>query len=609
MAQLKPLRDKYAHVIVEAQDQLLEFGRQDVDESPPLAVRPITGGQRLIVAELQNTTVGRRQLRLERINSETVRLTNIHSAITVSVEGKDLAPSRTLEVRLPADIRTGNIQLRLENAATASPGAQFQTLTNRPALSGAPNTVSGSITGSLRANLNQGDPQSLLYRLEQLVVVLQASASSPHFMQQVARSAVELIELDHGAVVLWKDNHWANVATASARPGDQDSEWMPSRSLLNLMRTNRRTTWSSPQQSLAGGAQPSLVDVVAYVAAPILNPQGEIIGAVYGDRRTGLAGLRQPIEQVDAQLVEILACGIAGGLQRLEKEREVLARRVQLEQFVNAEVAQIIEQDPNWLTGRDADVTMLFCDIQGFSRISENLSPQQTFEWINDVMMCLSECVKQFGGTIVDYVGDEVIAMWGAPFASENQASAACHAAIAMIKSLSNIDQKWQPIVHVPTQVGIGINSGRVRVGNTGCQLKLKYGPLGSAVNIASRIQGATRYLRTPILITGATAAMLHDEFPVRRLCQLRVKNIETPIDIFEVSIAPPEDWGARCRDYALALAEWEQGKVQDAVNSLSQIVATYRGDVPALVMLSRAIEVWSNGQTAYDPVWTLSSK
>ena len=608
MAQLKRLRDKYAHVIVEAQDQLLEFGRQDVDETPPLAVRPMAGGQRLVVAELHNTTVGRRQLRLERMDAETVRLTNLHSAISVSVEGKDLSPACSLEVRLPVDVRISSIQLRLENAATASPGAQFQTLFERPALSGSSNPVPSTITGSLRADLKQGDPQSLLYRLEQLVVVLQASASSPDFMQQVARSAVELIELDHGAVVLWKEDHWANVATATAGLVP-DSEWTPSRSLLNLMRTNRRTTWSSPQQAFADGAQPSLMDVVAYVAAPILNPQGEVIGAVYGDRRTELGGLRQPIEQVDAQLVEIFACGIAGGLQRLDKEQEVLARRIQLEQFVNPEVARIIEQDPDWLSGRDADVTMLFCDIQGFSRISEKLSPRQTFEWINDVMMSLSECVKQFGGTIVDYVGDEVIAMWGAPFAAENQASAACHAAIAMFKSLSNIDTKWQPITQSPTHVGVGINSGRVRVGNTGCQLKLKYGPLGSAVNIASRVQGATRYLRTPILITGATAAMLHDEFPIRRLCQLRVKNIETPIDIFEVSIAIRDDWGARCRDYALALADWEQGKIQDAVNSLSQIVATYRDDVPALVMLSRAIEVWSNGQTNYDPVWTLSSK
>lgn len=608
MVQVKPLRDKYVQVIVEAQDQLLEFGRQRLDEPPPLAIQPYGGGLRLIIAELQNTTVARHQLRMERAGSDSVRVTNIHEQITVSIDGQELAPAATREVRLPIELRIGNIQLHIETAESA--GGQYQSLAERPPLSGTPRSDSKANSKTLRATLAQGDQQSLLYRLEQLVVVLQASASSPDFMDQVAAASVELIELDHAAVVLWKLNKWDVVAVASARPGLLlDSEWNPSRSLLNQMRTNRRTTWSSPQQTLSAGAQASLVDVVAFVAAPILDPQGDVIGAVYGDRRTGMGGQRQPIEQIDAQLVEILACGIAGGLQRLEKEREVLARRLQFEQFVTAEVANQIEEDPESLTGRDADVTMLFCDIAGFSRISEKLSPQQTFEWINDVMLSLSACVKQHGGTIVDYVGDELIAMWGAPFPVEHHAPAACRAAIAMIHSLPDIDRKWQGIVHVTTQVGVGVNSGTVRVGNTGCQLKFKYGALGSTVNIASRIQGATRYLRTPILITGATAELLRDEFPIRRLCQVRVKNIDSPIDIFELPTAPPDNWETRRKDYGIALQAWEQGSVQDAVNSLSQIVATYRDDVPALVMLARAIEVWSHGQAEHDPVWTLPSK
>jgi len=606
MAVLTLLQENCIHVLLEPQDQLLEFGRQDFDEPPPFAIRSIGNGQRIIISETQNTKVARRQLRLERIDSNRVRLTNIHKSLGVILDSHILAASATRETVLPAKLQLGNIQLRIEVEGTND---NYHTLGEQSGHGLVSGLDPGSLPISLIATLKRGDHRSLLHRMKQLVEVLQASASSANFMDRVANVSVELLELDHAAVVLWKDKSFEIVASAQARQSQEDEEWRPSQSLLNRVRSSRLTTWSSPEQLSEPSSEISLRNVVAYVAAPIKNPQGEVIGAVYGDRRTGFDVLRQPIGEIDGHFVEILACGIAGGLQRLASEREVLARRLQFEQFVTAEVARQIEEDPESLTGRDADVTILFCDIAGFSRVSEQLSPRQTFEWINDVMTVLSECVTQHGGTIVDYVGDELIAMWGAPFPNENHAKDACRAAIAMIQSLPKIDAKWHSIVSTQTQVGIGLNSGMVRVGNTGCQLKLKYGPLGSTVNIASRIQGATRFLRTPILITGDTAKLLSEEFTTRRLCQVRVKNIETPIDIHELFIAPPENWAAQCSDYALALAAWEEGNLQESVKRLVQIVANCEKDVPAKVMLSRAIDVWSRDQAQHDPIWTLPSK
>lgn len=607
MVQLTMSRDKFVHAVIESQDTLLEFGRQFVDEPPPPSVRSLEQGQRLIIAEMQNLKVGRRQLRLEPIQSGRVRLTNIHEKINVIADGSVLVAGGSLEFLLPTDLRIGDIHLHIE--AAESPEDHFHTLGERPDFTESQDVGLGSSVHSLIATLKRGDHRSLLYRLEQLVQVLQASVSSPDFMERVASLSVELIELDHAAVVLLKDNIWAVVASSSARPCPEDDEWYPSRSLLNQVRSNQKTTWSRPGQLMQTNSLQSLTNVLAYVAAPIRNPQGEVIGAIYGDRRTGIGAHCQPIEEIDAQFVEILACGVAGGLQRLENEREVLTRRLQLEQFVNEEVRRQIDEDPNWSTGRDADVTILFCDIAGFSRISEQLPPQQTFEWINDVMAALSECVKRHGGTIVDYVGDELIAMWGAPLANENHPSDACRAATAIAQCLPKIDAKWQSLLHSRTEVGVGVNSGMVRVGNTGCELKLKYGPLGSTVNIASRIQGATRYLRTSVLITGDTAKRIPDEFAVRRLCKLRVKNIVSPIDIYELFAEPPANWNLRCSDYAKALSAWEEGSLKDAVNRLVKIVATYEDDVPAKVMLSRAIDVWSRDQTEHDPVWTLPSK
>ena len=398
------------------------------------------------------------------------------------------------------------------------------------------------------------------------------------------------------------------ISALSVKIDDEDESWRPSQGLLGLVARDRRTVWGAP------GAEgqdifESVVSVVAMVAAPILDNAGEVIGAVYGDRRFG-GGLNcKPIDKFDAMMVEIMACGVAGGWARLEQEQAALTRRIQLERFVTKEVAQQLEDEPDALLGRDADVTVLFCDIVGFSRISEQLSPAKTFQWINAVMEILSECVSATKGTLVDYIGDELIAMWGAPLPLADHASAAAESAIQMLEALQKLNEKHPLPGGELTQIGIGLNSGKVRVGNTGSIKKLKYGPLGSEVNIASRVQGATRFLRAPALITGATARQLEGKFCTRRLCSVRLKNIENPVELFELVAKPGPDWSQLAKNYEIALTAWEEHKLQTTIGTLSQVVAREIYDGPTMVLLSRAVDAWSRDQHQYDPVWTLPSK
>jgi adenylate cyclase len=126
-------------------------------------------------------------------------------------------------------------------------------------------------------------------------------------------------------------------------------------------------------------------------------------------------------------------------------------------------------------------VTTLFCDVRRFSKISETLGTSKTFKWINDVMDVLSECVMEFDGVIVDYLGDELMAMSGAPVKQPDHAKLACAAAKRMLERLPEIDATWKTIVGQSTEVGIGINTGPVRAGNTGSRHKFKYGPWATA--------------------------------------------------------------------------------------------------------------------------------
>src|SRR5262249_6839955 len=156
--------------------------------------------------------------------------------------------------------------------------------------------------------------------------------------------------------------------------------------------------------------------------------------------------------------------------------------------------------------------------------------------------------------------GDELMAMWGAPQDQPDHAVRACEAARAMLALLPQLNRTWEKVLGGPMAVHIGINSGKAHVGSIGTARKYKYGPLGNTVNLASRVQGATRYLNVPLLVTAWTRGYLGDRFPLRRLCQVRVKNIAEPVELFEVAATEGPEWGARARRYEEALELFERG-------------------------------------------------
>src|SRR5687767_12828140 len=172
--------------------------------------------------------------------------------------------------------------------------------------------------------------------------------------------------------------------------------------------------------------------VKALVAAPILNPQGEVIGVLYGDRSSRSDGLR-PITHVEAMLVELLATGIAAGLARVEQEQAALRANVQLEQYFTPNLSRHVLQNPQLLEGREEEVSVLFCDIRGFTRITERIGAKRTVDWTSEVLGALSECVMREDGVLVDYVGDELMAMWGAPDSQPDHARRACRAGLDML--------------------------------------------------------------------------------------------------------------------------------------------------------------------------------
>jgi len=293
----------------------------------------------------------------------------------------------------------------------------------------------------------------------------------------------------------------------------------------------------------------------------------------------------------------------------LEKKR---LREKVFEQHFTPELARELARnpDPMKMQARQADISVMFCDIRGFSSVSERLGPAQTIGWLGGVMGDFSSIVIDHGGVLVDYTGDELLALWGAPNEQPNHAELACRTALEILRSLPDLNEKWRPIVGAETEVGIGINSGEALVGNVGTHRKFKYGPLGTAVNLASRVQGATKFLKTSMLLTGDTAEKIQGIFPTRRLCQVRVQNIKAPVHLHEMEVPGVFDnWAELSGKYEQALRAFENRDLEGADRILRQFLDSVPLDGPGQRLMVRINEATVAEDGDFDPIWTLPGK
>jgi adenylate cyclase len=198
--------------------------------------------------------------------------------------------------------------------------------------------------------------------------------------------------------------------------------------------------------------------------------------------------------------------------------------------------------------------------------------------------------------------------MWGAPVVTSGHETLACQAALEMVKKLNDLNERWANELGEPVSIGVGINSGMARVGNTGSTRKFKYGPLGNTVNLASRVQGATKHLKSRILITGNTEAKLEPEINRRRLSQVRVVNIEAPVDLYEIVPTADERWCELRDRYETALDAMERKEFFTATKYLGNLVADYPNDGPSQLLLARAVNALIS-RDDFNHVWELEGK
>ncbi|MBI3860759.1 MAG: adenylate/guanylate cyclase domain-containing protein [Planctomycetia bacterium] len=586
---------------------VLEIGRQQPNEPNPFELLETGSTRRLIIAPVEERTIARRQLLVRLRDDDQFELTNLSSVSKVALKGSEpLVPGATTIVDLPVRLGLGlNLELLFEIPASSEGLNSLAQVTLRPGCSIA-DFDSIHVKESFEQRPDEGS-EELIRALEMMMDVFQMARTSTDFYTRACKAAIDLVGLDSGRVLLRDGDAWNTVEQYA--PGGITIRPV-SRYVVDQVLRHQKTFWNAGTH--VSRSTESLRAVQSIVAAPILNSAGEVNGILYGERIQRPALAKHPhgeITRLNALLLELVACAVASGLARLQGEDAARRLRLQFEQFFTSTLAQHLESHPDMLAGRDADVSVLFGDIRGFSRIAEKIGATRTFDWINDVMGTLSESVLKHNGVLVDYIGDELMAMWGAPEQQPDHARLACRAAIDMIDQIPILNQRWSSILDAPFDLGIGISSGPVRAGNMGSHRKFKYGPLGTTVNLASRVQGATKYFKSHVIVTGATADALGDDFLMRRIASVRVVNMDQPVQLVELPCGNVANAPELCRDYEKALTSFEERDFRGAAQMLTTLLTSYLDDGPSVILLSRVVGAMLEGAAADHPVWQLPGK
>ena len=266
-------------------------------------------------------------------------------------------------------------------------------------------------------------------------------------------------------------------------------------------------------------------------------------------------------------------------------------------EYVPPELVDRMARDPDryGMEPKDAELTILFCDVRGFTSISESLKPGELREYINEYLTTMSTVIRgRYRGTLDKYIGDAIMAFWGAPVEDRQHARNAVLAALDMLKECAALNARFTARGWPPLKVGIGIDTGTVRVGDMGSQVRRAYTAMGDAVNVASRLEGRTKTYGVDILVGEATRRQVGD-VAWREIDRIRVKGKDRVVTVFEPLAAATDReelrlWTQTLRAYRAG--QWDQADVNllnlqranpqsPLYKAFSDIVADHRRNPP----------------------------
>jgi adenylate cyclase len=398
----------------------------------------------------------------------------------------------------------------------------------------------GDGTTALRDRVQKLERENyLLQVLFDVGKALQSRHSIEEVTQEIVELAFRIQGVDRGFVMLIDDSGEI-TRQSEVRYRHPTSEAQPqiifSRAVLDRMKSEMSPiliTDLSADERFQGSESMKVSGLRSAMCAP-LSAQNRLFGVLYVDNLQHTMAFTQDELNVFAVVASQAAAAIDNALAHSKIARQSLERAA-LERFLAPEVVELIAANPDKvrLGGANQEVSVLFADIRGFTSLSETLPPERIVEILNEYFTRVADVIFDHGGTLDKFLGDGLMANFGAPISKGNDAANAVKAALAIQALMFELNRDAQARNWPELQVGIGVNTGIVTAGNIGSPKRIDYTVIGDAVNVSSRLCSNAK--PGEVLISESTTAKIRGLFELKRLEPLQVKGKSHPLSVFQV--------------------------------------------------------------------------
>lgn len=395
-----------------------------------------------------------------------------------------------------------------------------------------------SVALGVELDISEEDAHRNLMILYQITKSLATTTNIRNLLEIIMNQIFKVIDAERGFLLLLDFDTGElipQIYKLKEPARDKEEKLSISRTIANKVIRDKvavLTTDTASDQRFSSASSIMLYGIRSALCAPLWN-KDEVMGVIYLDSLIA----KKSFTEKDLNLLSAIANQAAIGIENAklnEKIQKEAIMRASLERFMSKQVVDhlITESSAKGtpaLTVRDLKATIMFADIRGFTPIAERKSPMEVAEMLNEYFTVMTEVIFKYGGTLDKYIGDSIMAVFGAPIGNKNDAEKAVMTAIEMREELKKMMEGRKETF----SIGIGINTGRVVAGTIGSLRRMEYTVLGDAVNVACRLESISK--ANQILIGQGTYEEIKGKFEIKKVGSISLKGKEKEIEVYEI--------------------------------------------------------------------------
>ena len=446
---------------------------------------------------------------------------------------------------VPGDTITfGKVALKLLQIAPAPPAGggipAGATIVRQLPVKNTPGTAFAAIKSGEQESVSSGE-EKIRKKLTTLLDVsteLGKAREIDQILNTIVEKAYEILTVDRVAIQLIDDAAGTLVTKIARdkRGGDQPRAVPQSIARTAVADKVAIIANDAGEDQRFGGQSILMQQVRSAICSPLMGSENRVLGVLYVDNVSAAHKFNEEDLDFVVAFAGIAASAIDNSQQR-ERVRQEELKRSNFERYFTPQLAQRIaaSEGATRLGGDKYEVTVLFSDIRGFTALSENMPPNDMAKLLTEYFTEMVDCVFRNDGTLDKFIGDAVMAQWGAPLGSPEDPDKAMKAAIEMMQELQKLNEKWTAEGRPQLQIGIGLNHGEAFAGNIGSERRLEYTVIGDTVNTASRLCSAAG--PGEILISDEMKRVLTHKPTLAVMPPVELKGKSQPVPVYRVVI------------------------------------------------------------------------